>query len=155
MPKLLSIRMPLPMPGSMLLLLLSKKSAHFYGLCSCPSCICVSATQFYYILQSSPTNAVVNAWSYLSLRRTADLGRWLNRTTEAAALDKIADDLRDNFLKHLLTLNTTNTNANANANANPNANPNANANAKASICDGICATTSHTAVHSTFYALYV
>ena len=39
-------------------------------------------------------NAVVNAWSYLSMRRTAQLGRWLGRVNDATTLDIIADKLK-------------------------------------------------------------
>jgi hypothetical protein len=78
--------------------------------------------------QDSNVNAVVNAWSYLSMRRTAQLGRWLGRVNDATTLDIIADKLKAS-MKSLMFNGTA-------------------------ICDGICSKTPHTSVHSTFYALW-
>ena len=79
--------------------------------------------------QDSAYNAVVQAWSYLGMRRVAQLGRWLGRTAEAIALDATADALRASFRTLLV-------------------------NASGVVCDGLCTTTPHNSVHSTFYALY-
>ena len=84
--------------------------------------------------QDSEYNAVVQAWSYLGMRRVAQLGRWLGRAPEAAALDATADALRAAFQGLLL-----------NGSAGD---------AVRAVCDGLCATTPHAAAHSSFYALY-
>jgi hypothetical protein len=78
--------------------------------------------------QDSDVNTVVNAWSYLSMRRTAQLGRWLGRTSDAASLDAFADKLQAS-MKSLMFNGTA-------------------------MCDGICTKTPHTSVHSTFYSLW-
>lgn len=77
----------------------------------------------------SDVNSVVNSWSYLALRSLAKLGRWLNRTTDAASLDATAAALAAAFQAAMF--NGTN-----------------------AICDGLCSKTPHTAAHATFYALY-
>jgi alpha-L-rhamnosidase len=82
--------------------------------------------------QDSEFNSVVNAWSYLAMRRVAQLGRWIGRSSEAAQLDATADALRAAF-KSLLVNGSS---------------------AVAAVCDGLCSTTPHQSVHSTFYALY-
>jgi len=84
--------------------------------------------------QDSDYNAVVQAWSYLAMRRVAQLGRWLGRNDAAAQLDATADALRV-AVKALMV--------NASAGA-----------AVAAVCDGLCANTPHQSVHSTFYMLY-
>ena len=83
--------------------------------------------------QDSDYNAVVQAWSYLAMRRIAQLGRWIGRTADAAALDATADALRA-AVKSLMV--------------------NASAPAAAAVCDGLCSATPHQSVHSTFYNLY-
>jgi hypothetical protein len=78
---------------------------------------------------STPVNAVVNAWSYLGMRRVADLGRWLGRDAEAAQLDAVAQKLRSAFQALMV-------------------------NASGVVCDGLCSNTPHTSVHASFYAMY-
>ncbi len=76
----------------------------------------------------SPVNAVVNAWCYLAMRRTAQLGRSIGRAADAAQLDATADALQAAFQRLLFN--------------------------GSAICDGLCSSTPHTSVHSTFYALW-
>ena len=77
----------------------------------------------------SNVNSVVNAWVYLALRSFSSLGRWLNRSSEANALDETADALAAAFQASMF-------------------------NGSNAICDGVCSLTPHTAAHATFYALY-
>ena len=85
--------------------------------------------------QDSEYNAVVQAWSYLAMRRVAQLGRWIGRAADAAQLDATADAMRA-AIKSLMV--------NASSPGAP----------VAAVCDGLCSTTPHQSVHSTFYALY-
>ena len=85
--------------------------------------------------QDSDRNAVVQAWSYLAMRRVAQLGRWIGRAADAARLDIVADALRAAVKAKMV--NDTSGGA-----------------AVAAVCDGLCSATPHQSVHSTFYALY-
>ena len=85
--------------------------------------------------RESPTNAVVQAWSYLGLRSFAQLGRWIGRGDDAARLDAAADAMRAGVRALLL-------------------NDSSVGSAAVAVCDGRCAATPHLSVHSTFYALY-
>ena len=80
----------------------------------------------------SDYNAVVQAWSFLALRRFAQLGRFLGRGAQAAQLDATADSLQAAVKALMLNAST----------------------GVAAVCDGLCSATPHKSVHSTFYALY-
>ena len=77
--------------------------------------------------QGSSVNTIVNAWCYLGMRRTAQLGRWLGRTAAADTLDATAARLQAAMKAYMF--NGT------------------------AMCDGLCKATPHTSVHSTFYTL--